>query len=666
MSASPRIVIVGGGFAGVSAARTLLKSRRGIDLTVFARENHMVFQPLLAEVAGSSLNPRAVAAPLRLLLRGASVRTEEVLDVDLGTHELIHEGHDGQPRRMAFDHLVIACGNQVNLNLLPGMAAHALPLKTVGDAIALRAQVMQQLEKADAAEDPAQRARYLTYIVVGGGFSGVEVAGEINDLLRGTLRYYPRLKLADVRVTLVHGRDEILPEVSPPLRAFARERMQRAGVVVRTGKAVAEVSAAGVRLADGECIDGATVVCTVGTAPQTLVERLGVDKERGRLKTLPSMQLPASPRLWAIGDCAAVPNAHDGKLCPGTAQFAWRQGPQLARNLLRVLDGAPPQAFDFKAVGYAAGIGGHSGVAEFFGWRFSGFAAWWLWRSGFLVALPSLLQKLKVGFDWAWEILAPRDISHFKPALSDRVSRRHLAPGEVLLRRGQRPKASFAVEEGCVELASRRGADWMIETEFGPGSLLGEGTLADTEGDEAVLRARGAAEVLTVDDAALAQMSRVLQPLQALIQRAVSRPRRSIWRHHGAAMAALASRRAGQLASTQMVVQDEASPLGEAYLRLIDSRQPCVLGTSGGRLSGLASRSDLLAALARGCDRHSPLSDALNPRCLHLAADSPADQAAELMAEHGLKALPLVDADGAPCGLILADDIVKWALMQAR
>lgn len=666
MSALPKIVIVGGGFAGVSAARTLLKARKDLELTVFARENHMVFQPLLAEVAGSSLNPRAVAAPLRLLLRGATLRTEEVLDVDLASHELIHEGHDGQPRRMPFDHLVLACGNQVNLNLLPGMAAHALPLKTIGDAIALRAQVMQQLEKADATEDPAQRARYLTYIVVGGGFSGVEVAGEINDLLRGTLRYYPRLQLSDVRVTLVHGRDEILPEVSPPLRVFARERMQRAGVIVRTGKAVAEVSAAGVRLADGECIDGATVVCTVGTAPQTLVDRLAVDKERGRLKTLASMQLPANPRIWAIGDCAAVPNARDGQLCPGTAQFAWRQGPQLARNLLRVLEGQAAQPFDFKAIGYAAGIGGHSGVAEFFGWRFSGFPAWWLWRSGFLVALPSLLQKLKVGFDWAWEILAPRDISHFKPALSDRVSRCHLTPGEVLLRRGQRPKASFAIEEGRIELAIRRGANWMIESEFGTGSLLGEGTLTDAEGDEAVLRARGAAEVLTVDDAALAQMSRVLQPLQALIQRAVNRPRRSIWRHHGAAMAALASRHAGQLANPEMVVQDEEGPLGEAYLRLIESRQPCVIATAGGKLSGLASRSDLLAALARGCDRSSPLAEAVNRRCLHIGADDPADRAAELMAEHGLKALPVVDAAGAPCGVILADDIVKWALMRER
>jgi CBS domain-containing protein len=234
------------------------------------------------------------------------------------------------------------------------------------------------------------------------------------------------------------------------------------------------------------------------------------------------------------------------------------------------------------------------------------------------------------------------------------------------MRRGQRLRASFAIEQGSIELATRRGTDWEIEAEFAAGSLLGEATLAASDGDEAILRAREATEVLTVDDAALAQMSSVLRPLQALIQRSVSLPRRSIWRHHRGAMFALEGHRAGQLANTDAIVCDESEPLGGAFLRLIEARKPCILGTRDTRLCGIASRSDLLAALARGCDRASPLGEALNRRYFAVDTDTRATAAAELMAEHGLTSLPVVDMNGAPFGLIDADDIVRWALTLPR
>ncbi|HET9484613.1 MAG TPA: FAD-dependent oxidoreductase, partial [Xanthomonadales bacterium] len=212
--ALPRIVIVGGGFAGVECAQVLLKRARGrCEVVLFNRDNHMVFVPLLPDVAGSSLNPRAVAPPLRALLPGARCRTEEVLSIDPATRRVVFEGHDGAPRELGYDHLVLACGSVVNLNLLPGMASHALPLKTIGDAIAMRAHVMQMLEKADVAETEPQRRFYLSFIVVGGGFSGVEVAGELNDLLRSALKRYPRIARDDVKVTLLHAQTEILPEV---------------------------------------------------------------------------------------------------------------------------------------------------------------------------------------------------------------------------------------------------------------------------------------------------------------------------------------------------------------------------------------------------------------------------------------------------------------------
>lgn len=196
----PHVVLLGAGFAGVQFARSLQQAAKASELrlTVFNRDNHMVFQPLLADVAGSALNPRAVAAPLRQLLPAARIRSEEVLEIDLAGKAVIHASADGQRRRQDFDHLVIACGNQVNLNLLPGMAAHALPLKTIGDALALRARVMAQLEQAAASEDATLRRRCLSFVVIGGGFSGVEVAGELMDLARGALRDYADLAEGDL------------------------------------------------------------------------------------------------------------------------------------------------------------------------------------------------------------------------------------------------------------------------------------------------------------------------------------------------------------------------------------------------------------------------------------------------------------------------------------
>lgn len=665
-----RIVIVGGGFAGVKCARTLLRRGRGaVEVTLFSRENHMVFQPLLPDVAGSSLNPRAVAPPLRQLLPRASCRTEEVQAIDPERREIVFEGHDGAPRRFRYDHLVIACGNVVNLNLLPGMANHALPLKTIGDAITMRSHVMQQLEKADVAEDAAQRRYYLTFIVVGGGFSGVEVAGEINDLVRSALPRFPNVRREDVTVTLLHGQHEILPEVSPRLRRFARERMERRGIRILTGQSVTEVTRRGARLGDGTRVDGATVICTVGTTANPLVARLDVAKERGRLVTLPDMRLPAYADVWAIGDCAIVPNAYDGKPAPPTAQFGEREGRQCAENILRVCRGEPTRPFRYRPLGVACGIGGRSGVAELFGLKFSGFLAWWLWRSSFLIKIPSLAQKLKVGLDWAWELVFPRDLSHFRPAASDPVGRAHFAAGEALLAPGQTLKELYVVDQGEAEIALRDDGTDEFRTlhVLGPGSLIGEATLAEHVGPNVVLRARTPLDAWVFGKHALMRLSKALKPVEELLQRAVDRPKLGIWRHHPAAMQALAARRAGELPATQAPFVVEAErPLGVVFNRLIEQRGGCALVVENGGLVGIATRTDMLAALARGATRDTPIREAMNHRPICVRVDDSAAVAAETMADAALKFLPVINGRGAPHAVLCADDFVRFALAMPR
>lgn len=227
-----QIIIVGGGFAGVKCAKTLRKrlSVNAREIVLFSQENNMVFYPLLAEVAGAAINPGAVTVPLRQMLPGVRCRTEEVRHIDLATSEVEYERYDGRLGRLTFDHAVLACGPAVNLSIVPGMADHAFPLKSMGDAMALRFHVMEQLEKAEVCDDPERRRWYLSFVVVGGGFTGVEAAGEINDLIRASTRFYSNFSAHDVTVTLVHSRDQILPEVSLTLREFARTKIEQAGI----------------------------------------------------------------------------------------------------------------------------------------------------------------------------------------------------------------------------------------------------------------------------------------------------------------------------------------------------------------------------------------------------------------------------------------------------
>lgn len=664
----PRVVVIGGGFAGVACARELRRAAPQAEVVLFARENHMVFQPLLPDVAGSSLNPRAVAPPLRLLLPHARVRSEPVAGIDFAARRVHWRGDDGAPREIAYDHVVVSCGNVVNMDLMPGLAGHALPLKTIGDAIAMRARIMRQLERADRADSAAERRFLLSFVVVGGGFSGVEVAGEINDLVRSCLRHYPGISRGEFKVTLLHGLPEILPEVGAPLRRYAHRRMARRGIEVRCDTRATEVTPDGVVLADGSRVPGATVICTVGTMPNPLVAALGVAQERGRIVVDPTLRIAGEERAWAIGDCALVPNAATGQPAPPTAQFAEREGRHCARNIGKALRDGVVAAFAYRPLGVACGIGGRDAVAEILGLRFSGLFAWWLWRSAFLLKIPSVAQKAKVGIDWAWELVFPRDLSHFPPAQTDPVATLHFAAGDPLLGAGRARDAVLAIERGVAH-ARRRNAGGSPEPllEFGPGDLLAERTLDDlgVEGVEVVAATQ--VDVSVLDRAVLARLSGALVPLQEMVARAVRRPGRIIWRHHPAAWRALSGLRARDVGSAaQGLRMPPDARLGDACAAIAREIVACILVVEDGRLLGIASRTDLLAALAGGADRDTPLARAMNARVVALDADATAVAAAELMAARHLKFLPLVESDGRLHGLLASDDFVRLALSQPR
>jgi len=406
---SPSIVIVGGGFAGTTAARELQRRLpRGASLTLVSEESYTTFNPMLPEAVGAAIFPEQAVAPIRAMLVPAtrfvmgtveSIRTKErTLSCDTLAG----------PRTLAYDHLVLAFGSRARLDLVPGMAEHALPLKTVGDALHIRNVVLRRAARIELESDPALRRRLGRFIVIGGGFSGVEVAGSLADCLAGIRRYYPRIAAGELGITLLQDIDRLLPELPPRLGQAALRSLASRGVNVLTGARAGEVFENGVHLADGRLIEGCTVVCTIGTRPNALVEGLDVPKDRGRIAVAPDLSVPGHEGLWAIGDCALVPN--NGGFAPPTAQFAVQEAKHLALNILN----QERRPFRHRSRGMMASVGHLKGVAEVLGVPLSGLAAWLVWRAYYLSRMPTLGRKLRIFVEWTWGMFFPTDITHLR------------------------------------------------------------------------------------------------------------------------------------------------------------------------------------------------------------------------------------------------------------
>ncbi|RKH00854.1 NAD(P)/FAD-dependent oxidoreductase [Corallococcus sp. CA053C] len=412
-----RVLILGGGFAGVYAALHLerrLGRRDDVEVTIVSRDNYFLFTPMLHEVAASDLNASAIVTSLRKLLPHLSFVEGDLTGLDLQskTATVAHGGLDGHSHTLTYDHAVLAMGSETNFFGKSGPRDYTLTMKTLGDAMLLRNCLIDRLEEADAdCMTAGGRSHVVTFVVVGGGFAGVETAGAINDFIHGALPFYPNIQHANVRVMLVHGGKEVLPELGEDLGAYTRKKLIEHGVEVRTGIHVQDVTEAGVVLPDGTLVPTKTVVWAAGVTPPSLLASLPCEKERGRLKVNERMEVPGFPGVWALGDCASVPDlTNGGKPCPPTAQHALRQGEVVARNVCAALKGRPGKAFRYKMLGQLAAIGRRSGVARILGLKFSGTFAWFLWRSIYLAKLPRLETKVRVAMEWTLDVLFRKDV----------------------------------------------------------------------------------------------------------------------------------------------------------------------------------------------------------------------------------------------------------------
>ncbi|MGB8889805.1 MAG: NAD(P)/FAD-dependent oxidoreductase [Candidatus Korobacteraceae bacterium] len=419
-----RILILGGGFAGMKAAECLereLEKDPSVTISLVSETNALLFTPMLAEVAGSSLEPSHISTPLRTALHRTDFVRGRVTSVDLENRRVVLDanmgGNESCRSELVYDHLVLALGAVSNYLGLANVQRLAFDFKSLVDAIRIRNHVIEMFERADRENELAARRSLLTFVIAGGGFAGVELAGALNDFARGILADYPNLRREDVRVVLVHARDCILPELSESLGRYAQSRMEARGVEFRLNTRLTDARPGAVVLSDGE-IPAETLVWTAGTAPNPLTKSLPTEKDkRGAVIVDATLAVPGHSGVWALGDCAAVEDAKSGKPCPPTAQFALREAATLAKNIAANLQGRPARRFHFDSLGALCVVGHQTACAELTvpfargkSMRFSGLLAWAMWRGIYLGKLPGLERKIRVLVDWTVELFFPKDI----------------------------------------------------------------------------------------------------------------------------------------------------------------------------------------------------------------------------------------------------------------
>jgi len=418
-----RIVILGGGFAGTTTALCLEKelwSDPSTHITLVSDQNSLLFTPMLAEVAGGSLEPSHISTPLRPLLHRTEIVRGSALSADLGRRTItVAPAGDtlGSEREIPYDHLVLALGSVSNYFGAANIEKHAFDFKTLLDAIRIRNRIIEMFEHADREPDPDVRRALVTFVIAGGGFAGVELAGAINDFTHGILADYPTVAAGELRTILVHSRDRILPELSESLARYAQKRMAERGVEFRLGTRVLDMRVGSVTLSSGD-LASQTLVWTAGTAPSPFSKAIGLETDkRGAVVVDSTMGVAGHPGLWALGDCAALKDGRSGQACPPTAQFALREGRTLARNIRLALQGQPPDAFHFESLGALCVVGYQTACAELTipfarrkSLRFSGLLAWMMWRGIYVSKLPGLERKARVLLDWTFELFFPRDI----------------------------------------------------------------------------------------------------------------------------------------------------------------------------------------------------------------------------------------------------------------
>ncbi|HEU5327577.1 MAG TPA: FAD-dependent oxidoreductase [Thermomicrobiales bacterium] len=496
-----RVLILGGGHAGVHAARHLLKARRSgdrLDVTLVDYQNAEVFHGLMPQMVSGAVQPQHALLPLRQLLPGATIYTYEVERIDLPNRRvLLGRGDERSQLTLEYDYLVLALGSVTDVSRFPGLLEHGLQTKTVGDIFHLRNHLLDVLERASIEQDPEERRRLLTFVVAGTGFAGVEIGAQANALVRGALRYFPGIAAGEIRFVLLGTASRLLPALNEGLARRAARHLERCGVELRLNTGLASATAATATLTTGEQIPTRTLIVTVGIGTHPLVAGLPVELTRGRIACDQFCRVLDWPRVYAIGDNAAIPDLKTGQPYPATALLAFAEGEQAAANILAEIRGRrlrPCRAEDVAAALLTKGYA----LAEIKGIQLEGLPAALIWRLVFLALIKPWDRRLALTAGWLIDALAPRDIAQLRVSRSDTIVPMRFAAGEVIVHQGEPGSRFYIVTEGEVEVVRETPDGETPLARLGPGQYFGEiALLRDTE-RTATVRAAVDTRVLSI------------------------------------------------------------------------------------------------------------------------------------------------------------------------
>jgi NADH dehydrogenase len=523
MSNRKRVVILGGGFGGIYAGvylEKLLGRSDDFEITLINRENYFVFQPLLAEVVSGNIGMLDTVSAIRSLLPRTDLHVREVEAIDLENKTITTaSGFRPVPHTVEYDHLVLALGNVTDFRGLTGLPEHAIPFKNLGDALYIRNHIIHALEEAAIeTHDVELRRQLLTFVVAGGGFSGVEVIAEINDFVRRVIGNYRSLNEKEVRVVLLQSCDRILPEVDEKLALFAQRILKKRGVEILFDTRLKAATGNEAILANGVRIPTRTLISTVPSSPHPLIGSLNLPKDkRGRIKTDRTLAVEGAKDVWAVGDCALIPKA-DGSPSPPTAQFATRQAKLVARNIVARLRGSEPKTFQFTELGKLGALGRHSAVAQVFSFNISGFPAWLMWRSIYLMKLPGWGRRIKVAASWILDLILAPELVQLKVNESKGITHEHFEPGQAVFHQGDLGDRIYIIAGGEAEVVRTENGQDVNLARLGPGEYFGEMALLNKTTRSATVKCVAAMDVLSLPKSEFSLLTSNLSVLRESFQ----------------------------------------------------------------------------------------------------------------------------------------------------
>lgn len=529
VSTPPKVIIIGAGFGGAYTAKHLKKMLgKSVDIELINENNYFVFQPLLPEVASGTINAQDAVTPLRLMIPGIQFRMAEVRGVDFEKKVVyLLQGSRRRLLESSYDYLVIAGGQDTNLAFLPGFDQHSITLKNLADAHHLRNQVIQRLEHADVTQDAELKKRLLTFVVAGGGFSGVETVGEMSEMIRRTLKYYPNIQPHELRGVLVQRGDRILPELPAKLGAYAHKQLEKRGIEILLDAGLKSASATAVQLEDGGTIETATVVSTIGNGPGKLVLSLeknqGLQLQHGKIVCNRKMQVAGHSNVFAVGDIALLPLVENAEkpheFAPPTAQYAVREAKCLAGNIRASVRKQPLNEFAYTPRGSLASIGNYKAVAKVFGMRFSGVLAWSMWRGFYMLMLPGFITKMRVALNWFLDYFVPRTIVQVKTKRSNASRYARYYAGDEIFTSGQIADGFYTVVSGELESCfTHPGTGETTTTVLSAGQHWGDSLLSGDLETVGSLRAKTDAEVLILEREDFNALRDAVPPIDAYLK----------------------------------------------------------------------------------------------------------------------------------------------------